>query len=163
MRMAGSQAVASIARLPVRGICVSVGPPLSASASRAGSTSRTVPTGLQPGVLSTMLVPWNVGVPEQSRPDSALLSAMMELLTMKVPPTRNTPPPFELPELLAVISEYAMLTEALLAMPPPPPAELPFTVELRTVAVPALNNPPPLPDDVLPDSVPRSIVRVPEL
>ena len=48
-------------------------------------------------------------------------------------------------------------------MPPPPPAALPYTVELRTVAVPALNTPPPLPDDVLPDSVLRSRVSVPEL
>ena len=61
--MAGSHGVASIAGLPSRSICVSVGPPLSANGSSAGSSWITVPTGVQPGVLSTRLTPWNVGVP----------------------------------------------------------------------------------------------------
>ena len=59
--------------------------------------------------------------------------------------------------------ECAMSTEPLLAMPPPPPAVLPLMVEFRTVAVPALNRPPPLPDDVFAESVLRSTSSVPEL
>jgi hypothetical protein len=152
----------SIAGLPGKMACVSVGPPLFWSGVRSGFLFTWSPAPEKPQVLAlSRFAPSDVSDPEplQLPPDVAFATSVLPIVVS--PGMKRFPP--RLAPLLAAVTLLRVAVMLFWSPPPSVTAVLPLSVTLVRVSVPSFPMPAPAASDVLPLTVTRVSVATPVL